>query len=140
MIVIGYATINAQSMSDNQVIQYVLEQQQAGKNQADIVQNLLKKGVTLEQIQKLRKKIAAQKDQLGAVALDGANVTVSGNRMRTDKQLEGEAYQMQNNYMVRSQARGVNGRDNYTPEEQERLMNDAVGFLDLMPNCHSNPM
>ena len=131
MIVIGYATINAQSMSDNQVIQYVLEQQQAGKNQADIVQNLLKKGVTLEQIQKLRKKIAAQKDQLGAVALDGANVTVSGNRMRTDKQLEGEAYQMQNNYMVRSQARGVNGRDNYTPEEQERLMNDAVGFLDL---------
>ena len=59
MIVIGYATINAQSMSDNQVIQYVLEQQQAGKNQADIVQNLLKKGVTLEQIQKLRKKIAA---------------------------------------------------------------------------------
>lgn len=131
MIVIGYATINAQSMSDNQVIQYVLEQQQAGKNQADIVQNLLKKGVTLEQLQKLRKKIAAQKDQLGAVALDGANVTVSGNRMRTDKQLEGEAYQMQNNYMVRSQARGVNGRDNYTPEEQERLMNDAVAFLDL---------
>ena len=51
-----YAKTYAQSMTDNQVIQYVLEQQQAGKNQADIVQGLLKRGVTLEQIQKIRKK------------------------------------------------------------------------------------
>ena len=48
-----YAKTYAQSMTDNQVIQYVLEQQQAGKNQADIVQGLLKRGVTLEQIQKM---------------------------------------------------------------------------------------
>ncbi|MCR5316240.1 MAG: SLBB domain-containing protein [Bacteroidaceae bacterium] len=118
-------------MSDNQVIQYVLEQQQAGKNQAEIVQNLLKRGVTLEQLQKLRKKITAQKEQLGAVSIDGTSVKVSDSRMRTDKQLEGESYQKQNNYMVRSQARGVNGRDNYTKEEEERLMNDAVEFFDL---------
>lgn len=131
LIVIGNTTLNAQSMSDNQVIQYVLEQQQAGKNQAEIVQNLLKRGVTLEQLQKLRKKITAQKEQLGAVSIDGTSVKVSDSRMRTDKQLEGESYQMQNNYMVRSQARGVNGRDNYTKEEEERLMNDAVEFFDL---------
>lgn len=131
LIVIGNTTLNAQSMSDNQVIQYVLEQQQAGKNQAEIVQNLLKRGVTLEQLQKLRKKITAQKEQLGAVSIDGTSVKVSDSRMRTDKQLEGESYQKQNNYMVRSQARGVNGRDNYTKEEEERLMNDAVEFFDL---------
>ena len=118
LIVIGNTTLNAQSMSDNQVIQYVLEQQQAGKNQAEIVQNLLKRGVTLEQLQKLRKKITAQKEQLGAVSIDGTSVKVSDSRMRTDKQLEGESYQKQNNYMVRSQARGVNGRDNYTKEEE----------------------
>ncbi len=131
LIVIGNTTLNAQSMSDNQVIQYVLEQQQAGKNQAEIVQNLLKRGVTLDQLQKLRKKITAQKEQLGAVSIDGTSVKVSDSRMRTDKQLEGESYQKQNNYMVRSQARGVNGRDNYTKEEEERLMNDAVEFFDL---------
>ncbi len=131
MTFIGYIAIHAQSMSDNQVIQYVLEQQQAGKNQADIVQNLLKKGVTLEQLQKIRKKISAQKEQLGAVSLEGTGVKVSDSRMRTDKQLEGEPYQKKNNYMVRSQARGVAGKDNYTEEEQERLMNEAVDFFDL---------
>ena len=67
-----YAKTYAQSMTDNQVIQYVLEQQQAGKNQADIVQGLLKRGVTLEQIQKIRKRVAAQKEQLGAVSLEQA--------------------------------------------------------------------
>ena len=131
MTFIGYIAIHAQSMSDNQVIQYVLEQQQAGKNQAYIVQNLLKKGVTLEQLQKIRKKISAQKEQLGAVSLEGTGVKVSDSRMRTDKQLEGEPYQKKNNYMVRSQARGVAGKDNYTEEEQERLMNEAVDFFDL---------
>ena len=131
MTFIGYIAIHAQSMSDNQVIQYVLEQQQAGKTQADIVQNLLKKGVTLEQLQKIRKKISAQKEQLGAVSLEGTGVKVSDSRMRTDKQLEGELYQKKNNYMVRSQARGVTGKDNYTEEEQERLMNEAVVFFDL---------
>ena len=127
----GCSKMFAQSMTDNQVIQYVLEQQQAGKNQAEIVQSLMKRGVTLEQIQKIRKKVSAQKEQLGAVSLDGANVKVSDNRLRTDKQLNGESYQKQNNYMVRSQVRGVNGRDNYTPEEQEQLMNEAVEFFDL---------
>lgn len=131
MTLIGYTTMHAQSMSDTQVVQYVLEQQQAGKNQAEIVQNLLKRGVTLEQLQKLRRKIAAQKEQLGVISIDGTSVRVSDSRLRTDRQLEGESYQKQNNYMIRSQVRGVNGRDNYTPQEQERLMNEAIEFFDL---------
>ena len=121
----------AQSMSDNQVVQYVVEQQQAGKNQAEIVNSLIKRGVTPDQLQRIRKKITAQKDQLGAVALDGANVKTSPSRLRTDKQLEGESYQMQNNYLVRSQARGYKGNGNYTAEEQELIMNDAIAFFDL---------
>ena len=121
----------AQSMSDNQVVQYVVEQQQAGKNQAEIVNNLIKRGVTPDQLQRIRRKITAQKDQLGAVALDGASVKTSPSRLRTDKQLEGESYQMQNNYLVRSQARGYNGNGNYTAEERNLIMNDAISFFDL---------
>jgi len=121
----------AQSMTDNQVIQYVMEQQAAGASQVDIVQNLMKRGVGLDQLQKIRKKVEAQRKQLGAVTIDGTTVKVSENRMRTNRQIEGEVYQQQNNFMVRSQARGERGRDNYTPEEEEQMMNEAVEFFDL---------
>ncbi|MCQ2075493.1 MAG: SLBB domain-containing protein [Bacteroidaceae bacterium] len=120
-----------QSMNDDQVIQFVVERQAAGEDQATIVKKLLQKGVTIQQIQKIRKKVEAQKGQMGAIDLTGQNKNVSKSRKRTDKQLDGEEYQTQNNYMVRSQARGVKGMDNMTPEEREATMNQQIEFLDI---------
>ena len=40
----------AQSMTDEQVIQFVMKEQAAGSNQQAIVQKLLQKGVTPEQL------------------------------------------------------------------------------------------
>ncbi|MBQ0142627.1 MAG: SLBB domain-containing protein [Prevotellaceae bacterium] len=118
-------------MNDDQVIQFVVERQAAGEDQATIVKKLLQKGVTIQQIQKIRKKVEAQKGQMGAIDLTGQNKNVSKSRKRTDKQLDGEEYQTQNNYMVRSQARGVKGMDNMTPEEREATMNQQIEFLDI---------
>ena len=45
-----------QSMSDTQILQYVMQQKKLGKAESDIATELLKKGATLEQIQKMRQK------------------------------------------------------------------------------------
>ncbi len=126
-----FSMLYAQSMSDAQVIKFVTEQQAIGDNQATIVQKLLKKGVTVQQIQKIRKNMEAQKEQLGALDVTGSTGTTSKSRLRTNKQIEGEAYQQQNNYMVRSQARGANGENNYTRSERSQMMNSELGFLDI---------
>ena len=54
-----------QSMSDTQVLQYVMQQKKLGKAESEIAQELLKKGATLEQIQNIRQKYAKQLEQAG---------------------------------------------------------------------------
>lgn len=58
-------TAFSQSMSDTQILQYVMQQKKLGKAESDIAQDLLKKGATLEQIQKMRQKYAKQLEQTG---------------------------------------------------------------------------
>lgn len=47
---------NAQQMTDNQVIEYVKSAQKAGKTQRQIVTELMKQGVTKEQMQRIQQK------------------------------------------------------------------------------------
>ena len=49
-------TAMAQSMTDQQVVEFVLEQQKLGVSQQQIVTKLIQRGVTTEQIQRLRRK------------------------------------------------------------------------------------
>lgn len=53
--------ISAQSsMSDEQVIQYVMSETEKGTSQGEIAASLLKKGVSMEQLQKLRSKYGSK--------------------------------------------------------------------------------
>ena len=78
----------AQSMTDNQVIQFVQQEQQKGSDQQTIVTKLFQKGVTAEQLRRIRKKYEAQKTQMGAIDLQdqSQNPNNTANRMRTNKE------------------------------------------------------
>jgi len=115
-----------QSMSDEQVINFVLEQQGKGKNQQEIVSQLLKRGVTAEQLRRVRKKYESENTQLGAVDLTGKSKT--NNRLRgKDKKDEAEL-RRRNNFMVRSQF-----DEKYVGTRDERIagLNDEIEFLDI---------
>lgn len=121
--------IFAQSMSDDQVIKFVMEQQEKGMDQKTIVTKLLQKGVTTEQLRRIRKKYTAEQQQLGANDLTGKNKNVSRLRQQQDRQLQGEQNQINNNYMIRSQI-----KDNrYYGTRDERLegLNKEIGFMDI---------
>ena len=49
-------TLSAQSMSDDQVMKYIIKEHNAGTSQAQIVSKLVAKGVDINQIRRIRKK------------------------------------------------------------------------------------
>lgn len=56
----SYGVIMAQTMSDEQVIEYVLQAQEQGKSQTQIVKELMRRGVTMEQVTRLKGKYNKQ--------------------------------------------------------------------------------
>lgn len=50
----------AQTMSDEQVVEYVLQQQEKGMPQSDIIKNLVRRGVTMEQVNRIKAKYSKQ--------------------------------------------------------------------------------
>lgn len=122
----------AQSMTDNQVIQFVLQEQQKGSDQQTIVTKLLQKGVTAEQLRRIRKKYEAQKTQMGAVDLQDQDITTNNtaNRMRTNKEKALEKLNQQNGYMIRSQREEMEEKLKSRTDRQNEL-NDEIGFMDI---------
>lgn len=60
LLVVCGGTSLAQTMSDEQVVEYVLQQQEKGMSQNDIVKNLIRRGVTMEQVNRLKAKYSKQ--------------------------------------------------------------------------------
>ena len=122
---------SAQKMTDSQIIDFVKQEQAKGTNQQTIVTKLLQKGVTTDQLRRIRRKYEAEQAQMGAVDLKKGNDLTSSdkgtNRQRTNKEKALEQFQKQNGYMVKSQ----NLNQNKTRDEQMQEMNEAINFMDI---------
>ena len=99
----------AQSMSDDQVVKYVMEQKEKGLDQQAIAEQLVRRGVTPQQLQRIKRKYEAQQQQLGAQDLVGGKVQ---DRSRTVTVGVGQ----------------VQEDDVKSGNDQ---MNDALGFMDI---------
>lgn len=80
MPMVGWA-----QMTDNQVMSYAAKELKKGTSQQEIALNLLEKGATMEQLQRLAKK-SAQGMGMGATA--GRNKQTSGNNSRLHEEQE----------------------------------------------------
>ena len=87
-------SVFAQSMTDEQVIQYVQREQEKGTTQQKIVAQLLQRGVTTDQLRRIRKKYEAEQQNLGASDLTGQNAGKSSSRLREERQMNGERDQL----------------------------------------------
>ncbi len=86
-----------QSMSDTQILQYVMQQKKLGKSESGIAQELLKKGATLEQIQNMRQKYAKQLQQ-HSMAGEADKAIDAASRMRQNNapdQADQQGFQQQ---------------------------------------------
>ena len=90
-------TAFGQSMSDTQILQYVMQQKKLGKSESDIATELLKKGATLEQIQNMRQKYAKQLEQ-HSMAGEADKAIDAASRMRQNNapdQVDRHGFQQQ---------------------------------------------
>lgn len=111
-------------MSEDRIIQYVKEQTEKGVSQEQIVYNLQRRGVTLQQLQQMQQKYDQQKATgiLGNTMLKEQNVT------RTRTQIDRSQYQSKTLNMVQSEDEKYLYQNS---NEQERLqmMYDQSMFL-----------
>ena len=123
-------TVSAQRMTDSQVVDFVKKEQAKGTNQQDIVTKLLQKGVTTDQLRRIRQKYEAQQNQMGAVDLNpNTEVTNGANRQRTNK--EKALMQMQAQKQNARMIKGQYEDRNLTMDDRKEAMNDAIGFMDI---------
>ena len=104
---------SAQKMSDDQVIEYVMEAQEKGDSQQQIAKDLLRRGVTMDQVNRIKRKMENQK-----TSGIGASMTEK-KRTRTAPKKNG-AIELQSDKEERSK---------FNATEREEMMMGEMGFL-----------
>ena len=127
MIMAGGVTVNAQSMSDEQVMQFVVTEYNNGTSQSQIVTKLMQKGVDINQIRRVRQKYERQVKNGGLGIKDIIGEQAADNRMRTnngkDKNKAGGQMQTQKNLNLDSKQIYTDANPNFTG------MQDELGVL-----------
>ena len=127
MIMAGGVTVNAQSMSDEQVMQFVVTEYNNGTSQSQIVTKLMQKGVDINQIRRVRQKYERQVKNGGLGIKDIIGEQAADNRMRTnngkDKNKAGGQMQTQKNLNLDSKQLYTDANPNFTG------MQDELGVL-----------
>jgi protein involved in polysaccharide export with SLBB domain len=118
----------AQSMTDNQLVQYILQEKEKGTDQQVIIRNLVQRGVTVEQLRRVRKKVEAEQKQLGASDLTGKDEKKTDNRLRTRRDIDRDERQKQQGFMVRSKREEDDWRYKDRDQRMEDLEEEADYF------------
>ena len=104
--------INAQTMSDEQVMEYILNERDKGSDEKTIAQNLLNKGVSPAQLRKIQKKYYEEKNRIGAV-----NITTN-DRLREDAPLHNSHF-------------SVSGKEYENSADKQKNIQKELAFLDI---------
>lgn len=134
LLAIGYA--QAQSgMTDNQVMDYVIEQNARGVSRQKIVTDLMQRGVTIEQIRRIQKKYQRQMKNgaLGADDITAGSKDVK-NRMRQangEKRAEEKDREKRNVSKYRKKdGRPKTKKNTYDDDDTEFAgMDEAMDFM-----------
>ena len=124
---IGIAQMYAQSMSDEQVLQYVVEEYQKGTSQAQIVTKLMQKGVDINQIRRVRQKYERQAQNGGLGIKDITGEKQSNDRLRKNN---GQLKDQPSGQMQKDRETVVSSKDKYTEMDPKYIqMQEEMQFL-----------
>ena len=103
----------AQKMTDDQVIEFVMSAQEKGASQQDIAKDLMRRGVTMDQINRIKRKMESQeKSGMGATLTEKKRTrTAPGKNGAVELQSDKEAVK------------------NMKATEREAMLGDEIGFL-----------
>ena len=123
-------TFAQSTMTDEQVMQYVLSETQKGTSQTEIVTKLMSQGVSLEQIQRLRTKYTKETDGsvLGAQDLTGVSRLRQNNGSGVKQ--EGAGFMKKGNGLAEPDVNSMSAlqRQQYIQQQQSLYLN-GLGFV-----------
>ena len=82
LVVSMTAAIAQSSMTDQQIMEYVIEEQQKGTSQSQIVTKLMQRGVTIDQIRSVKDKYERQMNNQGLGVKDITTTGKNTDRLR----------------------------------------------------------
>ena len=123
----------AQSMSDDQVMSYIAKEHTAGKGNAQIVTQLMQRGVNIQQIRRVRDKYQKQMSQNTSHSYGSADDPTGSSRMRTNngkKRTSGnESAGSNSDLSAYSNYRISNDRDSSDKEDEALEYRDELGKM-----------
>ena len=134
---IGIADVSAQSMTDEQVLQFVAVEYQKGTSQAQIVTKLMQKGVDINQIRRVKQKYERQANNGGLGVKDITGEQTSNDRLRKNN---GQTKELPSGQMQKDKLTNVEAKDKYTDldpnyiqmqEEMQFLFPDSLSMIML---------
>ena len=123
----------AQSMSDDQVMSYIAKEHTAGKDNAQIVTQLMQRGVNIQQIRRVRDKYQKQMSQNTSYSYGSAGDPTGSSRMRTNngkRRTSGnESAGSNSDLSAYSNYRISNDRDSSDKEDEALEYRDELGKM-----------
>lgn len=128
----------SQQMSDDQVVKYVKSAQQMGKSQKDITSELMRRGVTKEQVERIQKKYDdSQLDNQKNTNFDtsrsrqrGNNSSLDSDRKQPQTQERDGQKGLRGSNRTTDRLQNANGKLNTDDEELERSLSEDKGSRD----------
>ena len=103
LLLTGIGAQAQSTMTDQQLIKFVMEENEKGASQTEIVTKLMQRGVDIQQIQRVRRKYERQIKQSGMGAVADEAMTSTENRMRQNNgqtRRSGASAQAQTSYRL----------------------------------------
>ncbi len=118
------------SMTDEQIVSYVMEQQAKGTSQSEIVTQLMKRGVTIDQIRKLKDKYDRQGVGTGLGVKDITTGKATADRLRKangKKKPKAKDEDLYKSKYLKKGKKDPNYRNTYDKDDEEyMLMRDEL--------------
>lgn len=116
------------SMTDDQIMQFIVREHDAGTSQAQIVTKLMQRGVNITQIRRVKKKYERQIQQSGLGVVADKAMADAETRMRQnngdarDATTQASTYRIQGNTSYRN-------TNNYDDEDFLHMQNEMAGIM-----------
>lgn len=117
------------SMTDDQVMQFVIKEHAAGTSQAQIVTKLMQNGVDIAQIRRVRKKYDRQINNRGLGVVADESVSTAEDRMRKANGEKKKNQDKRSNYQLKTNDTTNGFADLEKNDERTRMLAELYGVI-----------
>ena len=117
------------SMTDDQVMQFVIKEHAAGTSQAQIVTKLMQNGVDITQIRRVRKKYDRQINNRGLGVVADESVSTAEDRMRKANGEKKKNQDKRSNYQLKTNDTTNGFADLEKNDERTRMLAELYGVI-----------